>query len=310
MGTKIKEMWIILILFFSLLLLVLSITTAERVVGIDNTRQNGAPKIDFMSPKGSEIPIEAKIEVTFSEKMQQSETEQAFTIIPETEGVFSWDNKSLTFTPEPSLVHGEPYQVIISTAAKNLVGENLDREYHWNFTTVENEKNGGEEEDNNLGWDFLEPIVTGATIIATAIVAAIGFYKLRKKRSQLRKYIDKLDKTYNRYKYDPRLCERNLRSLKESLKAKVKRGEVEEYHYIILDKKIDDYLEEFKTKKTSSKPRIVKIIDEEQKPKEPNPPKGPYKSSDESEELDISKEYKQSNAPRPRIIDDSADEDK
>jgi hypothetical protein len=38
--------------------------------------------------------------------------------------------------------------------------------------------------------------------------------------------------------------------------------------------------------------------------------KGPYKSSDDSEELDISKEYKPSNAPRPRIIDDSADEDK
>jgi hypothetical protein len=262
MDKIMKEMIIILILFFLVLFLVLPITAPERVGGINNTRQNGAPKIDFMSPIGSDIPINAKIEVIFSERMQQTETEQAFTIIPETEGFFTWLKNNLTFTPDPDiqLIFNTHYQVIISTAAKNLAGENLDREYHWNFTTVKDEKNEGKE-DNNLGWDVLEPIVTGATIIATAIVAMIGFYKLRKKRSQLRKYIDKLDKTYNKYKYDPRLCERNLRSLKESLKVKVKRGEVEEYHYIILDKKIDDYLEEFKTKKTSSKPRIVKIID-------------------------------------------------
>jgi len=79
MGKKIKDMMIILILFFSVLSMLLPITAAERAVGINNTRQNGAPKIDFMSPMGSEIPINAKIEVTFSEKMQQTETEQAFT---------------------------------------------------------------------------------------------------------------------------------------------------------------------------------------------------------------------------------------
>ncbi len=233
----------------------------------------GSPAVVFASPKGSDVPVDAVIEVTFNEKMSQEETEQGFIISPLVDdGEFTWVDKNLTFKPNSPLDYGTKYSITISTEVRNLVGESFTENYSWDFTTendnvVDNGKDSDGEKKNDW-WEEWEPIITGGTIAGTGIAALIGYSRIRKKRSQLKRYIDRLDVVYSKYRHDPKICEMRLISLKDSLKKKVKQGEVDEYHYLILDKKIDDYLEEMKSKYSSSKPKIVKIIEDEKKPEE------------------------------------------
>ena len=325
MKLKITAMAIFLILLCSALLFFTFSAAANAESETMSTRQTSdttAPTILDHSPKGTDEPINTEISITFSEPMNKSEAEEAFSITPIALGTFRWNGNSLIFKPNDPLNSETQYFIRISTKAKDINGNPIVQEYTWSFKTKQEEKDKGN--GGSSWWDQWEPVVTVLTIVGTALVALVGVWGLRKKRSQLSRYIEKLDITYNKYRHDPRLCERKLLNLKDSLKKKVKQGEIEEYHYIILDKKIDDYRDEVKSKKTSGKPKIVKIMDREEEPddeepeeeyepddeepeEEPEPAKptkGPYKSKDEPKELSIDEGDFKPKPPKPRIIAD------
>jgi parallel beta-helix repeat protein len=94
------------------------------------------PAIIDNSPTGFEVPVESKITVTFSESMDKETTEDAFSISPLTDGVFSWENTILIFSPNEALEHDTEYTITINTKAKDLEDLNLESIFSWKFTTV------------------------------------------------------------------------------------------------------------------------------------------------------------------------------
>ncbi|UCE37750.1 MAG: Ig-like domain-containing protein [Thermoplasmata archaeon] len=212
---------------------------------ITTTQANGITHPNVVdlswSPIGTDVKVSTTIEVSFSEEMIKGETEQAFSITPSVKGVFTWRGHTLEFTPSSPLAYETLYNVSISTRAKNLDGIGLERNHTWSFITEK-----APEEKGLFSWENLEPIVTGLTVLASIIIFLIGFLTIRKKRSKLRQYIERIDDTFNKYKKDPQECEQELIALREDIKAEVKEGKLEENHFLILDKKIDDYLMEMK----------------------------------------------------------------
>ena len=93
------------------------------------------PTIIAHSPIGDNVSIDTKIRVTFSEAMNQTSVQNAFTISPIVSGSFSWNNNTMFFTPDSNLSYNTTYTVTIGTGAEDLAGNNLEAEYSWVFTT-------------------------------------------------------------------------------------------------------------------------------------------------------------------------------
>jgi len=93
------------------------------------------PSIIDKTPIGSDIPLNAQINVAFSEAMNRTSAQGAFSIIPAINGTFNWNGNTMTFTPDLNLAPGTTYNVTVGTGAKDTAGNNLESSYSWQFTT-------------------------------------------------------------------------------------------------------------------------------------------------------------------------------
>ena len=68
------------------------------------------------------------VSITFSEPMDKTATENAFSLSPSVSGTFSWDGDgdTMTFEPDSNLGYGTTYTVTITSEAKDLTGNALD----------------------------------------------------------------------------------------------------------------------------------------------------------------------------------------
>ncbi|UCG70302.1 MAG: Ig-like domain-containing protein, partial [Thermoplasmata archaeon] len=208
------------------------------------------PTVLDYTPEGDNVPVRPEITMTFSVFMEDKDTKNAFSIEssdpnePIVEGVFQWDRYTLKFKPKQDLQYDTMYTVRMNTSAKGIDGRYLDKEVEWQFITEAKPK----EDSTDIGsWNFWEPIITGLTILGTILLALLGFVKLRKKRNKLRDYLEQIDNTFNEYNENIQICEQELITLRDAIKREVAEGKLEEAHFLILDKKIDDYLKEMRT---------------------------------------------------------------
>jgi parallel beta-helix repeat protein len=93
------------------------------------------PTITAHLPTGTSVPVGTTIVVTFSEAMNQTSAENAFSLSPSVTGSFSWIDNIMTFTPDSDLSYETTYAVTIDTSAEDLAGNNLEELYTWQFTT-------------------------------------------------------------------------------------------------------------------------------------------------------------------------------
>ncbi len=107
-----------------------------------------------------DVPVSTNIVVTFTEEMNQANTEGAFEIVPAVAGTFSWNpgGDIMTFNPSADLDWSTGYTVTIHTAATDLAGNTLD-----------GDKDGNMEADNKDKWVFSfttesEPDLTGPIV--------------------------------------------------------------------------------------------------------------------------------------------------
>jgi hypothetical protein len=84
--------------------------------------------------------------------------------------------------------------------------------------------------------------------LASLLIALFGFIQLRKKREKLRNYLEEIEDIYTENESNPKKCEKELISLREEIKGAVTEGKLEEGHFLILDKKIDDHLRDLKAR--------------------------------------------------------------
>jgi hypothetical protein len=203
-----------------------------------------APEVDKWEPTGTDVSVKnVQIRVDFTEDMNSQTTEAAVSIEPEIEFGYDWNGKDeIIIIPLDPLKYDTKYTVYISTNATDMDGEHLQENFTWYFFTEKGKEEG-------FDWNTWEPIITGVTILASMLIALFGFIQLRKRRSRLHQYLEKIDETYDEYKEDPDECKKELLSLREKIKIEVKHGHLEEGHFLVLDKKIDDYLMEIKEMK-------------------------------------------------------------
>ena len=96
-----------------------------------------APQVQAAGPAGDLTAAPSSVSVTFSEPMNESTVEDAFSIAPSVGGTFSWSNgsKTLTFRPSQAFALGTSYTVTIGTGATDLAGNSLGQVDVFTFVT-------------------------------------------------------------------------------------------------------------------------------------------------------------------------------
>jgi len=85
----------------------------------------------------SDVPINASIQVTFSEPMDQSATQVALSFDPNVSCNLSWDPTGtiLSCNPTTNLITDTAYNVTVDTGAQDLAGNPLQATFTFGFTT-------------------------------------------------------------------------------------------------------------------------------------------------------------------------------
>ena len=117
------------------------------------------PEVIGNTPIGANIPVTAKITVTFSEAMNKSSAQSAFLTSPVTTGTFSWTGNTLTYTPDSNLFYLTTYNVTVGTGASDLFGNNMPVPYEWNFTSMDLDLTPPEVIDNSPNGSDVSPEV-------------------------------------------------------------------------------------------------------------------------------------------------------
>ena len=102
----------------------------DPVEVVDHTPNSTAVEADTVS----------EVSVTFSSQMDQTRTEDAFSLEEDTSslaGSFSWqdDDATLAFAPTAGIRPGKTYTISVSTGAQDRWGNSLAREFAFSFRT-------------------------------------------------------------------------------------------------------------------------------------------------------------------------------
>lgn len=126
----------IFLIGLSLLLVLASISCDKNENGNDD--DNNTPNITSTNPSNGAtgVSVSTTISVTFSEEMDHSSVETAFTTNPSVAGTFSWNGTVVSFAPSQSLNEATYYTVTISANARSSNGLNLAADYVFGFTTT------------------------------------------------------------------------------------------------------------------------------------------------------------------------------
>lgn len=93
------------------------------------------PKVIGNTPKGTNVPVNTPITVTFSEPMNKTSVQSAFDTSPPIAGSFSWSGNTMTYTPSSNLSYNSGYKIVVY-GAKDLAGNVLESVYYvWEFST-------------------------------------------------------------------------------------------------------------------------------------------------------------------------------
>jgi parallel beta-helix repeat protein len=125
------------------------------------------PEID-----ASDINVEVKVTIDFSESMDTISVESAISISPFTEYSLSWenDNSTLTINFTDPLAYNTLYQISISTEAQDISGRKLQDKYELEFTTQTTPK---EENGDEFPVIYLILMALIAVIVTAIIVMSI-----------------------------------------------------------------------------------------------------------------------------------------
>jgi hypothetical protein len=97
------------------------------------------PKVISVSPKpdSTRVDLSSKIEITFSERMSNKQTEESIFLSPYPKKPldFGWHKSKLTISFADSLLKDKTYVVTIGTGAQDLRGNHLSESYTFAFST-------------------------------------------------------------------------------------------------------------------------------------------------------------------------------
>ncbi len=80
--------------------------------------------------------------------------------------------------------------------------------------------------------------------VGTVLVAIGGWYLATRKKSKMSLYLTRIDEMFSSYKENAIECEAELKKMKKSIVEELKKGNLDESTFGIVDKRIDDCLAE------------------------------------------------------------------
>jgi hypothetical protein len=132
-----------------------------------------APQAIASTPTGNLSSTPTAIQITFSEPMNESAVEAAFSIAPSVPGSFTWSNGSTTlrFQPSSPFAPGTTYTVTLATGATDLAGNHLGQADVFPFATPAPPASGLSLADL---WPWLAILAIAFAIIAFFLVRRRG----------------------------------------------------------------------------------------------------------------------------------------
>ena len=95
--------------------------------------QVGVPVLSTAPAAGSPAAASAPIEIEFGQRMNAASVQSHFTITPQVDGKFLWNENSLYFLPDAPLEEDQHYLVHLAKGAQGQVGHDLLADLDWGF---------------------------------------------------------------------------------------------------------------------------------------------------------------------------------
>ena len=124
------------ILYIGFFLTLLFVGT-PLVFGQDGSSQIAAPRIiDTIPLVGEELPLDRAVNFTFDRPMDAENTDNSYTVEPDTDGTWEWSDNArhLTFTPDQDFERDTEYRFTIM--AVDADGQPMDEEYSLRLISV------------------------------------------------------------------------------------------------------------------------------------------------------------------------------
>jgi hypothetical protein len=101
-------------------------------------RTVGGPTIVATQPadQAADVPLDARIQITFSTLMDTASVQRALEIVPSTEVDLRWAGQRLTILSRPRLLPDQAYTVVLGSGAHDQAGTALNVPLRLAFTTV------------------------------------------------------------------------------------------------------------------------------------------------------------------------------
>ncbi len=142
---------------------------ADAIVGIDTSN----PTIVAIEPpdESTDVQVDVNIEITFSEGMNKTATNDAFSLMEDgsaVDGTIVWssDSMTLTFHPAEDLEEGKTYQIVVEVSATDIVGNGLTSTSESSFETL---KSGEEQSFLDLYWWIV--VLVAVVLIILILIA-------------------------------------------------------------------------------------------------------------------------------------------
>ncbi len=122
--------------------IVLSFLISFTITGCNFKEAFKQPKVVSVSPKDKSTLVseDTKIKIIFSHQMDETKTNQAFSLVAsqsgKVAGFFRWDNngKEMTFTPQEGLAGEEIYTITVTEEAEDRKGNDLQESFASTFS--------------------------------------------------------------------------------------------------------------------------------------------------------------------------------
>ncbi|MCX6150075.1 MAG: Ig-like domain-containing protein [Ignavibacteriales bacterium] len=147
---------------------------------------NATPEVLSFSPSSltDSVKIYSSVVINFTTQMNKPTVENAFSIIPNVTGTFTWSDYdlTLTFKPDVPLSIGTIYTVKIDTSAKNIWNKSLNGEFVFEFVTKSRDRLRAVQIYPNFNQQEISPsvqfnITFDATVNLNALANNVFCYK-------------------------------------------------------------------------------------------------------------------------------------
>jgi hypothetical protein len=124
---------------FAALFILLILGCSEDDKLIEPEPDTTRPGVVSTSPDNNacNIPVDAEISITFSEKMKATSiNSETFIISDNTTGSINYEDSMATFTPSGVLMYDHGYVAYVYPAVEDEAGNQLGDYYIWTFSTM------------------------------------------------------------------------------------------------------------------------------------------------------------------------------